>query len=88
MDTITKIIKEYKEARGLLPIYVCVLGAPAVGKTLIISQLCQDYKLHHIKIADTIKEAIEEYVSFLSSSTNVQCDTVTINFGPWELHFF
>lgn len=62
VDNISKIIKEYKEARGLLPIHVCILGPPAVGKSFIVTQLCQHYKLHHIKIADTIKEAIGDHV--------------------------
>ena len=57
------VIKEFKESRGLLPIRACVLGPPAVGKTHIVSQLCKHYKLHHIKIADVIKEAIEKLVS-------------------------
>lgn len=63
MDNVLAVIKEYKETRGLLPIRVCVLGPPAVGKTLYISQLCQHYKLHHIKIADVIQEAIAEQAS-------------------------
>lgn len=63
MENITGVIKEYKEARHLQPIRVCVLGAPAVGKTFFCTQLCQHYKLHHIKIADVIKEAIENLVS-------------------------
>lgn len=63
VDNINRVIKEYKEVRGLEPIRVCILGAPAVGKTFIISQLCRHYKLHHVKIADTIKEAIEDSVS-------------------------
>lgn len=66
MENITKVIKEYKETRGLLPIRVCILGAPAVGKSLIATQLCQHYKLHHIKIAEVIKQAIEKLVSVFS----------------------
>ena len=65
MENISKVIKEYKEIRGLLPIRVYVLGPPAVGKSYIISRLCKEYKLHHIKIADVIKEAIEKLVCSL-----------------------
>ena len=65
VEAIPTIIKEFKESRGLLPIRTCVLGPPAVGKTHIVSQLCKHYKLHHIKIADVIKEAIEKLVSIL-----------------------
>eukprot|EP00794_Sanderia_malayensis_P019922 gene19922-21874_t len=57
--TITKVIKEYKQARGLLPMRACVLGPPACGKTTVVRQLCEHYKLHHIKIQDVINEAIE-----------------------------
>lgn len=36
------------------------MGPPASGKTLVIKQLCEHYKLHHIKIQDVIDEAIEK----------------------------
>ena len=36
------------------------MGPPAVGKTTVASQLCQYYKLHHLKIGDVIREAIEK----------------------------
>ncbi|XP_065055319.1 adenylate kinase 7-like [Rhopilema esculentum] len=58
--TIDKIIKEYKQTRGLLPMRACVLGPPASGKTTVVKQLCEHYKLHHIKIQDVINEAIDE----------------------------
>lgn len=57
------VIKEYKENRSLLPIRACVLGPPAVGKSLHIAKLCQHYKLHHIKIEEVIRESIQEQVS-------------------------
>ncbi|XP_068683125.1 adenylate kinase 7-like isoform X1 [Montipora foliosa] len=59
MENIDNIIKEYKETRGLLPLRACILGPPASGKTLVIKQLCEHYKLHHIKIQDVIDEAID-----------------------------
>lgn len=45
------------------PIKVCVLGPPAVGKTTVVAQLCKHYKLHHIKMADVIKETLDRFVS-------------------------
>ena len=45
------------------PLRVCVLGPPAVGKTLLVRQLCQYYKLHHLNIAKVIQESIERLVS-------------------------
>eukprot|EP00731_Ephydatia_muelleri_P027932 Em0019g805a len=59
VEQLPQIIKEYKETRNLLPIRVCVLGPPGVGKTTIIEQLCKHYKLHHLKIADVIKQNVE-----------------------------
>ena len=41
------------------------MGPPASGKTLVIKQLCEHYKLHHIKIQDVIDEAVEKLVSTL-----------------------
>ena len=40
-----------------------ILGPPASGKTTVAKQLCEHYKLHHIKIKDVIDEAIEKLVS-------------------------
>ncbi|XP_073248934.1 adenylate kinase 7-like [Porites lutea] len=59
-ENIDEVIKEYKETRGLLPLRACILGPPASGKTLVIKQLCEHYKLHHIKIQDVIDEAVEK----------------------------
>ncbi|EDO36546.1 predicted protein [Nematostella vectensis] len=60
VDNIEKVIKEYKETRGLLPVRACILGPPASGKTLVVKQLCTHYKLHHIRIQSVIDEAIEK----------------------------
>lgn len=46
------------------PLRACILGPPASGKTLVIKQLCDHYKLHHIKIQDVIDEAVEKLVRF------------------------
>ncbi|KAM8920832.1 adenylate kinase 7 [Pelodytes ibericus] len=60
VENIEAVIREYKNTRGLLPIRICVLGPPAVGKTRVSEFLCKHYKLHHIKIKDVITEAIEK----------------------------
>ena len=39
-----------------------MLGPPASGKTTVVKQLCDHYKLHHIKIKDVVDEAIENLV--------------------------
>ncbi|XP_016015363.2 adenylate kinase 7 [Rousettus aegyptiacus] len=58
VENIGSILKEYKQSRGLLPIKICVLGPPAVGKSSISEVLSKYYKLHHIKLKDVISEAI------------------------------
>uniref|UniRef100_UPI00398E31B9 adenylate kinase 7 n=1 Tax=Pristiophorus japonicus TaxID=55135 RepID=UPI00398E31B9 len=58
-DSMHGLIKEYKQARGLLPLKIAILGPPAVGKTSVAEKLAKHYKLHHIKIKDVIAEAIE-----------------------------
>ncbi|XP_023587438.1 adenylate kinase 7 isoform X3 [Trichechus manatus latirostris] len=58
VENINNILKEYKQSRGLLPIKICILGPPAVGKSSIAVELCKYYKLHHIKLKDVISEAI------------------------------
>ncbi|XP_004681642.1 PREDICTED: adenylate kinase 7 [Condylura cristata] len=58
VENINSILKEYKQSRGLLPIKICILGPPAVGKTSIAEALCKHYKLHHIKLKDVVSEAI------------------------------
>jgi len=52
VENIQGIIKEYKDTRNLHPLRVCALGPPAAGKTTVVKQLCDFYKLHHIKIKD------------------------------------
>ncbi|NWY53563.1 KAD7 kinase, partial [Chionis minor] len=58
VENIEKIIKEYKQSRGLLPLKVCIHGPPGVGKSTIAEELCKHYKLHHIKINDVISETV------------------------------
>ncbi|CAG2241509.1 AK [Mytilus edulis] len=60
VDNIMQTIKEYKDSRKLQPLRICVLGPPASGKTTVIQQLCEFYKLHHIKIKDVIDQAIDD----------------------------
>ncbi|XP_055448933.1 adenylate kinase 7 [Psammomys obesus] len=58
VENINSILKEYKQSRGLLPIKICILGPPAVGKSSIAEELAKHYKLHHIKMKSLIAEAI------------------------------
>ncbi|XP_060037002.1 adenylate kinase 7 [Erinaceus europaeus] len=58
VDNISTILKEYKQSRHLLPIKICILGPPAVGKSSIAEALCKHYKLHRVHLKDVISEAI------------------------------
>ncbi|XP_016876449.1 adenylate kinase 7 isoform X5 [Homo sapiens] len=58
VENINTILKEYKQSRGLMPIKICILGPPAVGKSSIAKELANYYKLHHIQLKDVISEAI------------------------------
>ncbi|XP_054231318.1 adenylate kinase 7 isoform X5 [Homo sapiens] len=58
VENINTILKEYKQSRGLMPIKICILGPPAVGKSSIAKELAKYYKLHHIQLKDVISEAI------------------------------
>ncbi|MCJ8737205.1 hypothetical protein PDJAM_G00021250 [Pangasius djambal] len=58
VESITRIVEEYKLTRGLLPVRICLLGPPAVGKSTIAEKICKHYKLHHVKLKDTITETL------------------------------
>ncbi|XP_069321382.1 adenylate kinase 7 isoform X4 [Eulemur rufifrons] len=66
VENINNILKEYKQSRGLLPIKICILGPPAVGKSTIAEALSKYYKLHHIKLKDVISEAIAKLESIVT----------------------
>uniref|UniRef100_A0A8C9TEV8 Adenylate kinase 7a n=1 Tax=Scleropages formosus TaxID=113540 RepID=A0A8C9TEV8_SCLFO len=63
VENIDLIVEEYRRTRGLLPLRVCVFGPPAVGKSTVAEKICKQYKLHHIKLKDTITESIAQLVS-------------------------
>uniref|UniRef100_A0A671MFW0 Adenylate kinase 7b n=1 Tax=Sinocyclocheilus anshuiensis TaxID=1608454 RepID=A0A671MFW0_9TELE len=59
VENIEQITEEYKQTRGLLPLRICILGPPAVGKSTIAERICKHYKLHHVKLKQTITETLE-----------------------------
>ncbi|MEQ2184516.1 hypothetical protein GOODEAATRI_008774 [Goodea atripinnis] len=63
VDNVELVVEEYRQARGLLPLRLCILGPPAVGKSSLSKEICQHYKLHHITLKETLSEAITRLVS-------------------------
>uniref|UniRef100_A0A8C6GTG2 Adenylate kinase 7 n=1 Tax=Mus spicilegus TaxID=10103 RepID=A0A8C6GTG2_MUSSI len=72
VENINSILKEYKQSRGLLPIKICILGPPAVGKSSISEELAKYYKLHHIKMKDVIAEAIAKLEAIVAPKESVE----------------
>ncbi|XP_056249717.1 adenylate kinase 7 [Seriola aureovittata] len=60
VENMELVVEEYRQNRGLLPIRLCVLGPPAVGKSTVSKQICEHYKLHHITLKETISETITQ----------------------------
>ncbi|XP_066043085.1 adenylate kinase 7 [Chamaea fasciata] len=59
-ENIARVITEYKQTRGLLPLKVCIHGPPASGKSTIAKKLCKHYKLHYVRTTDAIAEKIAD----------------------------
>ncbi|XP_056261606.1 adenylate kinase 7-like isoform X1 [Seriola aureovittata] len=66
VENMESIVEEYKDTRQLLPIRICLVGPPSVGKTTVSEKLCNHYQIHHIKI----KEVIEEKITQLKEIVN------------------
>ncbi|KAL4656275.1 adenylate kinase 7 isoform X2 [Arapaima gigas] len=60
VENIDHVVDEYRQTRGLLPLRICVFGPPAAGKSTVAEKICKQYKLHHIKLKDTITESISQ----------------------------
>lgn len=84
IEKIKDIRKEYERKRNLSPLKLCILGAPASGKTLFASYLAKKYKIAHIKIADVIREFQEQVgpkqlmISFMNFSSKL-CSIESFN---------
>eukprot|EP00047_Mylnosiga_fluctuans_P001361 m.219923 g.219923 ORF g.219923 m.219923 type:complete len:665 (+) comp10277_c0_seq1:1060-3054(+) len=59
VESIATVIAEYRKARGLHALKVCVLGPPGAGKSYLAGQLCQHYKLPRIHIQGVIKSKLD-----------------------------
>uniref|UniRef100_A0A4W5N5E9 Adenylate kinase 7a n=1 Tax=Hucho hucho TaxID=62062 RepID=A0A4W5N5E9_9TELE len=73
IDNINRVVEEYKLLRLLLPIRICLLGPPAVGKSTVAEKLCKHYKLHHINLKEeeAVNGAEQEGETVLSGFMNV-----------------
>ncbi|KAL6105058.1 ak7 [Pungitius sinensis] len=74
------VVEEYQKARGLLPLRLCVLGPPAVGKSTVSRQISEYYKVQHV----TLKETISETISHLEDNVR-NADVVEENSAAKEL---
>ncbi|XP_035534137.1 adenylate kinase 7-like [Morone saxatilis] len=68
IENMESIVEEYKETRQLLPVRICLVGPPAVGKTTVAEKLCSHYQIHHIKIKDVIEEKIAQLKELVSGA--------------------
>ncbi|KAM8857839.1 adenylate kinase 7-like [Synchiropus picturatus] len=58
VENMELVVEEYRQTRGLLPICVCVIGPPVVGKSSVSQQICDSYRLHHVTVTETISETL------------------------------
>eukprot|EP01062_Namystynia_karyoxenos_P058355 TRINITY_DN49916_c0_g1_i1.p1 TRINITY_DN49916_c0_g1~~TRINITY_DN49916_c0_g1_i1.p1 ORF type:complete len:909 (+),score=488.48 TRINITY_DN49916_c0_g1_i1:96-2729(+) len=56
VENIGLVVNEYKQARGVTPLRVCILGPPASGKSHYSRVLAKKYKLPHVTILDVIQD--------------------------------
>ncbi|MCI4389630.1 hypothetical protein PGIGA_G00100390 [Pangasianodon gigas] len=62
------VVEEFRQNRWLLPIKICLLGPPAVGKSSVAAQLCKHYKLHYIGVKEVVEEKIKHLEEMLQQS--------------------
>lgn len=55
------------------PIRICVLGPPAVGKSTVCEHISKHYKLHHIKLKETITQTLAQLVRFWQRCKRTVC---------------
>ncbi|CDS39543.1 adenylate kinase 7 [Echinococcus multilocularis] len=58
--SIERVVKEFKLARGLLPIRICILGPPLSGKSKLAQLLSEYYSVPHIHVKGVIDDRIKE----------------------------
>ncbi|KAF5900298.1 adenylate kinase 7-like, partial [Clarias magur] len=68
VNNINHVVEEYRRTRCLLPIKICLLGPPAVGKSSVAARLCKHYRLHHIGVKEAVWEKIKHLKGMLKRS--------------------
>nr|AIW54306.1 cytosolic adenylate kinase 2 [Mastigamoeba balamuthi] len=58
VENIALAAKEYREARGLTPIRIVVLGPPASGKTALSEAIAAKYTIHRVCAQDAVAKAL------------------------------
>ncbi|KAJ3054331.1 Adenylate kinase 7 [Rhizophlyctis rosea] len=58
IESITQLIQEYKDARGLTPLRIIVHGPPAVGKTFCSERLAKHYEIHLVEVEKVVQDAV------------------------------
>jgi adenylate kinase len=67
VENLPQLIQEYKDARGLTPIKVALLGPPASGKTYLAKKIAEHYEIHYIDVDTVVKDAVARMVSQIPS---------------------
>ncbi|XP_034756516.1 adenylate kinase 7a [Etheostoma cragini] len=88
VENMASIVEEYKDTRQLLPIRVCLIGPPAVGKTTVAEKICSHYQIHHIKIREVIEEKIAQLVGIVNEGNPENVSKEKVEAARKELELF
>jgi len=77
IESVQATIAEFKTARNLTPLKLCVLGPPGSGKTPYAERLCNHYKLHHIHKEGVIDEAVKKLTESADRLKSEDADALT-----------
>ncbi|CAL8287661.1 adenylate kinase 7 isoform X1 [Gadus morhua] len=58
VDSMELLVEQYRTTRGLLPVRVCILGPPAVGKSSLARRLCRQYRLNHVTVQTVVSQSL------------------------------